>query len=165
MKLIPFESFTIETHLTKEEVKDRLRLRTGKKKAKNFERSDQNWFFGALRGDKFELQPILDNERNSWKPFLFGKMKEGRVGTSITVIMRPNLVVLIFTVIWALTAYMATDMVVRLESSDVEIGLGFLFPLISYVICTVAFHSDTDICKEHLVEITEGKMNSRPGEA
>jgi hypothetical protein len=158
MKLIPFEIFTIETTLTKDQVKERLKKRIGKNKANNFERTDQNLFFGTLKDDKFEIHPILDNKSNSWKPFLFGNINESRSGTIVRVIMRPNAVVLMMTAIFALTGYLTTDMVLKIESKDLEIGLSFMSPLIAYVICTAAFHSDTDMCKDHLVEITKGEL-------
>ncbi len=158
MKLIPFEIFTIETSLTRDQVKERLNERIGKRKANNFERTDQNYFFGASTGDKFEIQPILHNKRNAWKPFLFGKINETRTGTIVRVTMRPNLLILTLTVIFGLTGYLTTDMVIKIESKDLEIGLNFISPLIAYVICTTAFHSDTDTCKDHLIEITEGEL-------
>ena len=158
MKIIPFEIFTIETSLTKEQVKKRLERRTGKKKANNFERTDQNYFVGTLTADEFEIHPILDNKRNSWKPFLFGKINESRTGTIVRVIMRPNSTMLVVTAILALTGYLGTDLVLKIESKDLEIALNFLSPFILYVICTAAFHSDTDLCKDYLIEITEGEL-------
>jgi hypothetical protein len=158
MKLIPFEIFAIETSLTKEQVKERLNDRIGKKRANNFMRPDQDYFFGTLTSDKFEIHPILNNERNAWKPFLFGKLNESKAGTIIRVTMRPNSLILILTAIFALTAYLTTDMVFKIESKNLEIGLNILFPLIAYTICTTAFHSDTDACKDNLIEITKGKL-------
>src|SRR5688500_13599594 len=126
MKLVPFEIFTIETKLTKEQVKERLEKRTGKKKANNFERTDRNYFFGTLTADKFEIHPILGNKRNSWKPFLFGKVNESTTGTIIRVIMRPSSAILMVTAILAVTGYLSTELVLKIESKDLEIALNFL---------------------------------------
>jgi len=158
MKLLPFDKFTIETSLTKTQVKTELQKRIGKSKANNFDRIDQNYFFGTLTGDEFKIHPILYNKRNAWKPYLFGKVDESRTRTTVKVTMRPNSIVLFFTFIFALFGFLTTDMILKIESMNLELGLNFLSPLIAYIFCMTAFYSDTDLCKDYLIEITEGEL-------
>lgn len=158
MKLIPFERFKIETRLTRDQVKERLKKRIGKNRVNNFERPDPKYFFGTLTGDKFEIHPILESKRNSWKPFLFGIINETRTGTNITVTMRPNLVVLLGTLTLAVLGFITSDTVLTMESKNLEVGLSFVPPLIFYVMCTSFFYMDTGTCKDYLIEITEGEL-------
>lgn len=158
MKLIPFERLRIETQLTKDQVKERLKKRLGKNRVNNFERPEPKYFFGRLTGDKFEIHPILEHKRNSWKPFLFGTINENRTGTIVTVTMRPNLVILLTTLALAVFGFIKSDKVLTIESKNLEIGLSFVPALILYVMCTAFFHSDTDTCKDYLIEITKSEL-------
>jgi hypothetical protein len=157
MKLIPFERFTIDTQLKKDEVKARLEKRIGPNKANNFQRIDQNYFYGGLSGDKFKIYPILDH-RNSWKPFLYGTIIGTDKGTKISVIMRPNLIILLVTLTMIFGALLTNELVPLIESKFLEIVLPVMFPIVLYVICTTAFYSDTEMCKDYLVEITDGQI-------
>jgi hypothetical protein len=159
MKLIPFERFSVESRLTKDQVKDRLNKRIGTNRVNNFERPEPKYFSGTVTGDKFEIYPILENKRNAWGPLLFGIIDETRTGTIVRVKMRPRYFVLLFTMAGGLMGYInSPDEVLTIQSLNLEIGINFVPILIAYAICTGFFHSDTGTCKDYLIEITEGVL-------
>jgi hypothetical protein len=55
-------------------------------------------------------------------------------------------------------ALLTNELVPLIESKFLEIALPLMFPLVLYIICTTAFHSDTDLCKDYLTEIMDGKI-------
>ncbi len=91
MKILPFDSFEIETLISKQEATAILGSRTGCE--------DTDCFRGKIQQDQFKIYRII-NYRNSFLPIIPGKFREGRGCVIISIQMRLNLFVLGFMAIW-----------------------------------------------------------------
>lgn len=158
MEFIPYQRLIITTDLPKDEVVRRLRDRVGPTKRENFVRVDKNIFSGRMGNERFELRLIKDY-RNSWTPEVTGTITEKDNTTELTVTLKSNMFVMVFTAVFML---MGLSMLVY-EIVDFT-GFGdfnwmtVLFMVFPYGLCWFGFNLDADKSIDGLIKITKGEI-------
>jgi hypothetical protein len=98
MRMIPYRTFSIETHLTPPEAL--ARLQTAIEPVRWFRWSrPQRLFEGVLDGYRFEMHRII-RYRNSFLPRICGTIQESGNGARITGTMRLHVGTLAFMILW-----------------------------------------------------------------
>jgi hypothetical protein len=91
MKLLPFDSFKIETSMSQENAVRILCSRMG------YEGKD--YFRGKIQQDGFKIYRII-NYRNSFLPIIRGRFRQEVEGVIISIQMRLHLFTVGFTAVW-----------------------------------------------------------------
>lgn len=97
MKLFPYDKFKINSPQSPTEVLLRIEECTGEKKLFNFDTTKE--FSGLVTENGFEITKNI-SYRNSFLPVIEGKIEPSAVGSSVTVSMRLNALVLCFMLLW-----------------------------------------------------------------
>ena len=99
MKLIPYETLTINTSLNPSEALHKLQTVIESKRIFRWWFSAHKPYEGAINGDHFTVSRIL-GYRNSFKPIIHGKIQQEINGCSIYVTLRLDRLVAVFMAIW-----------------------------------------------------------------
>jgi hypothetical protein len=100
MKFSPYERLTIFSQLTPESAIQKLIDVVETSQNKKFRRSMIKRYQGEVTGYKFKIRRII-NYRNSFLPVINGEIEPAKDGCCIHIKMQPNIIVLIFMVVWS----------------------------------------------------------------
>ncbi len=99
MKLIPYETLTINTSLHPEEALHKLQAVIEPKRIFRWWLSAHKPYEGVINGDQFTVSRIL-GYRNSFKPIIHGKIQHEINGCSIRITLSLDRLVILIMAIW-----------------------------------------------------------------
>lgn len=99
MKLIPQETFTIDTSMSAPEVKERMMKHAEPKKWLRLFSAECKFFQGECSDSGFKLSRII-SYRNSFLPIINGKFEEGVNGMKINISISLHPLVIAFMLLW-----------------------------------------------------------------
>jgi hypothetical protein len=100
MKFLPYERLTIYSQLTPESAIQKLIDIVETSQNKKFRGSMIKSYRGEITGYKFKICRII-NYRNSFLPVINGEIEPAKDGCCIHIKMQPNIIVIIFMVVWS----------------------------------------------------------------
>jgi hypothetical protein len=119
---------------------------------------DKNIFTGRLGNDKFELMLIKDY-RNSWTPEVNGTITEKDTTTDLTVTLKSNIFVIVFTAVFMLIGLSMLVYEIIDFSNFGDFGwMTLLFIIFPYGLCWFGFNLDADKSIDGLIKITKGEI-------
>lgn len=102
MRLLPYDSFQIETPLPLEEAIERLSSRIDQHQLGWLLQSSYSEFRGTIEGNDFKISKISGN-RNSFLPIVTGTFYPSAIGTLIKIEMGPRPITLFFMLFWLIS--------------------------------------------------------------
>ena len=99
MKLLPYDSFQIETPLSLEEAHKKFNSQVFQHQLGFVRRSTNYPFHGKIQDNEFRIERSM-RRQNSFLPLVTGKLSESKLGTLIEVEMGLRPSVLIFMLVW-----------------------------------------------------------------
>lgn len=161
MKFIPYERFTIQSTVSADGIRRALRDDTlfdnsiGRKEAAKVKK----FFIGQVAGTEFEILPILQ-KRNSFIPFIRGKISAGSAGTEVSVVMRPDGKILGLMIFYLAlcAAGIVTTVIKSVQAGALQTNWGgpVLLMALGYLLMIFSFGDPADACKKRLTEIVRG---------
>lgn len=165
---IPFENYTLASTLSMEEVKKRLSESIEPKKTSNFSffpSYSLKPYSGQITGDNFEMVRII-RYKNSFLPFITGKISSNFGQTLIKIKMRPNIFVLIFIGYWLwFFGPMCFGFILRIlpfkNNAPTHFSYDMLIPfgmiLFVWLLALLGFKSESRKSKEFLEVLLNGE--------
>jgi hypothetical protein len=176
MNILPYENITYKTHLSKEEILNRLNQETEPKQwirmTGIFSSGNHKAYEGVVNQNSFKISRII-GYRNSFLPRIEGEIEEKVEGNSkITLIhikMRLHTFVLVFLCVWLSFMFLATTFLIPIfkqEISNPSISnlasiIPFLMiPFIS-LITILAFHYEGNKSKIFFENLFEAERQEK----
>jgi hypothetical protein len=158
VKLLPYESFEIETPLSKEEVIEMLNSQIEPWKLFRWPwKMGHKVFQGSVTSDKFKISKII-HYRNSFLPIIHGTFGCNSSGNVISIKMTLHPMAIVFMCAWFLLLLIGIMNVLLGASNDKSFPLiGFIIIIISYIFIGVCFWPEVKEQKRVLMEMFKGK--------
>jgi hypothetical protein len=160
IRIVPYETFEVVTHLSSKDIVDRLRQNTEPKRWFRFSRIHQE-FEGEIEDSSFSINRIIDY-RNSFLPMLKGVIEGSSHGTIVKVRMLPNVFVLLFMTLWF--GGIGTFACLALFSGPKAALPGLIGPavmlLFGSVLMNWAFWPEAKISRKKLIDIVTSETNA-----
>jgi hypothetical protein len=112
MPLLPYQTFTLDTHLSVNETYARLRSVVEPRRRFRWSAGEGRPFEGEVENDGFAITRII-NYRNSFLPQIRGRVIPTPTGARIEGTMRLHALVLAFLIFWCGSVSIGGGMVVR----------------------------------------------------
>ena len=166
MNFLPQESLVYKTHLSKDEIINRLKNETEPKQwirtGGVFTDEKYKTFEGIVNEDSFQIRRII-RYGNSFLPQVEGKIEENKENTLIHIKMKLHTFVIIFLCVWCSFVFLGALFMMTLAWLDTEgrdvLGLAafvpFLMLLIISVVTFLAFNYERDKAKEFFEKLFE----------
>jgi hypothetical protein len=145
---IPYYKHILKSPLSKLDIENRLNNEISQTKTLFVWRQPNNEkFFGFMSAGKFKIIRF-GTIRNSFKPVIFGTLNQDENGTTIELVFRPHLLVLIFVGVWcSFVLYAATFSIQEIVMNDhydplILIPFGML--AFAYLILMIGFIPDVN---------------------
>jgi hypothetical protein len=156
MWLIPYRTFSIETHLTPSEALTRLEAAVEPVRRFRWSRPERA-FEGVLDGYLFDLRRVI-RYRNSYLPCIRGTIQESGTGARVTGTMRPHGLALAFMIFWlgfvGLFCILGVIEALHGRFQTLLVGFGFLAVGIGFPLA--CFLPEAHKALRLLTEIVEG---------
>jgi len=156
MKLIPYSKFRIETFLSPDEVANVIKQEVGPPESfLNF--TGRCKYCGTINGRQFKIRKNIAH-RNSFLPIIFGTVENSHNGSMVSIVMRPQILSLVFMMFWLLGVVVACILTFIFSE---EIDLIQLTPFVMFVFGlsfpALLFWSEAPPQKTDLIEMIRGK--------
>ncbi|AFM05119.1 hypothetical protein Fleli_2766 [Bernardetia litoralis DSM 6794] len=161
MNILPYESLTYTTHLSKEEVLKKLSNKVEPKRG-IFPDNGYQPYEGTISENTFKIKRII-GYRNLFLPYIKGKIEESQDSTLIHIKMRLHPFVIVILCIWSL--FMALGGLVFIvfsvqklrnpSISDIPFFVSPLLIIIVLVLACRAFHSEGNKSKVFFEKLFE----------
>lgn len=128
MKFLPYKKFTFTTNLSPQEFHEMLIEKVDRRHPLIIwgNRATDKKFEGKIYGLNFEIYKKI-TYRNSFLPFIYGKMEPFLGGTIVNVTLKPNTFVLVFVSIWLGVVFLVNIVFLAIMVSNIFTGKGFKF--------------------------------------
>ncbi|MBZ5857738.1 hypothetical protein [Flavihumibacter profundi] len=167
--IFPFESYTLESKLSVEEIKRRISENLDPKKTPQFSfvrNESTKPYRGNISNDSFEIIRII-NYRNSFLPTISGNINGFLGKTQIRIKMRPSIVIIVFMSLWlGLVGLICLFILIGglLQAKQITqngFSFGLLIPFIMFLfgwlLILFGFKSESKKSKEFLSTLLEGQ--------
>ncbi len=172
MKLLPSEKLIYKTHLSKDEIINRLKNET---EAKQWIRTggvftDEKYktFEGIVNEDSFQICRII-RYRNSFLPQIEGEIEQEKENTLVHIKMRLHTFVIVFLIIWSSFLFLGGIFMMFIAWAATEdkniFVLASLAPFVMMLVMLVttflAFNYERDKAKELFEKLFEAERENR----
>lgn len=163
MKLYPAQSFTISTPLSSNEIKNEFGKFVEPKKYWRFF-GGEKYFEGMITDNGFKVSRNI-SYRNSFLPMIYGTIKEGINGSTLTIKMSLHPFVLVFMIVWMSFAAIGAFESFLIMSSPKDFHPSLLIPfemlLFGWGLVSVGFWPEASKSKKQIYKIFN--TSSEPG--
>ncbi len=160
MKIIPYDAFTLHTHLSPQEIAKRLKTHTEERKAFRLTVHSDD-FEGEIDETCFALQRVAHFNKSSY-PVAEGDFESGGRGTIVRIRMRLNTLSLLFALVWF--GVLSFIMVSILSSDGIrgfsQLGVPILMLIAAGILLNWSFWPEAKLMKIKIVEILAAKIHS-----
>jgi hypothetical protein len=161
MKIIPYDVFTLHTHLRPQEIAKRLKTHTEERKAFRLTPVHSDDFEGEIDETGFALQRVA-HFNQSFYPVAEGDIESGGRGAIVKIRMRLNTISILFALVWF---GILSFIMVAILSSDVlwglsKLGLPILMLIAAGILLNWSFWPEAKLMKAKIVEVLTAKIHS-----
>ena len=170
--ILPIEHYTLQSNLSIEEIRNRLSEIIAPKQAVSFSLFKNNStkpYEGEVAGNTFSISRII-NYRNSFLPFITGRIDSYSGQTFITIEMRMFMPVIIFMCIWLGATglvgllFLLSTLFKLKEVTQQDFSFVTFVPLIMFLfgwlLMFFAFKAESKKSKQFLLHLLEGEEKS-----
>ena len=164
MKLLPYDTFEIQTSLTLEETITALKAEVEPKRWLRWFSRDHALFEGDVSRDGFKIMRII-NYRNSFLPVISGTFKQSQNGINVMIRMGLHPFVMAFMCIWFGGVILGLFAVgFGLASSKMSLSFPLLIPpamlIFGWVLVSGSFWFEARKAKPQLLSILHGQIKN-----
>lgn len=159
MNLLPYEHFTIQTHLSAEEVNRRLADSVEPRKMVRWFSFNHKPYEGDVSSDSFNIRRII-HYRNSFLPQITGSIRSDLGRTLIEIRMGLHPFVVLFTIVWVgVFGSIVLSTVVRqvVDAGSISSAVLYVSPIVLLMIAVFigAFKFESSKSKRFFRELLE----------
>ncbi|WP_441003759.1 hypothetical protein [Pseudocolwellia agarivorans] len=151
MKIIPYDSFTIDTTNSLKSIVTNISENIGSKNFWSFEAGNE--YKGSITNNRFTIQKNISYQ-NSFLPIIQGKVTVTDIGSIVNITMRPHALVLCFMIVWFFcTGFGCLFFLLHLDSFSLPYLIPFGMLFFGVAITSFGFWSEAKKQKPKLIEL------------